>query len=254
MDVTTSEVILLGKWKFMGRTLTSWDIGRAKWPCWLDLCMKNQKRCEVYSFKFRAAVQQQCHLTTPMLPLADKSEATGSSSSRGMKSICFIFTKPYYLATSVSVLSRKKKRENKQINQRLSLQCKYRFCICHVTVSATGSRGSEICFKGRWGCLDKSLKQNEVKMEHALVMMWNLMFAFCPAGKRDFRLVIFLVLFFFPPPSFFGKDASGEQKDAGAKRASGLKIWTVNPSPPRMSPQAVAPSRRSGKKKKKNGC
>lgn len=30
MDVTTSEVILLGKWKFMGWILTSRDIGGAK--------------------------------------------------------------------------------------------------------------------------------------------------------------------------------------------------------------------------------
>lgn len=64
-----------------------------------------------------------------------------------------------------------------------------------------------------WGCLDKSLSQNEVEMEHALVMMWNLMFAFCPAGKRGFGLVIF----FFR--SFFGMDASGGTKGRGRKNA-----------------------------------
>lgn len=71
-----------------------------------------------------------------------------------------------------------------------------------------------------WGCLDKSLSQNEVEMEHALVMMWNLMFAFCPAGKRGFGLVIFFFfsgIFFFL--SFFGMDASGGTKGRGRKNA-----------------------------------
>lgn len=74
-----------------------------------------------------------------------------------------------------------------------------------------------------WGCLDKSLSQNGVEMEHALVMMWNLMFAFCPAGKRGFGLVIFffffryIYIFFFR--SFFGMDASGGTKGRGLKNA-----------------------------------
>lgn len=93
-----------------------------------------------------------------------------------------------------------------------------------------------------WGCLDKSLSQNEVEMEHALVMMWNLMFAFCPAGKRGFGLVIF---FFFPVFfSFFLSLAwmpAGEQKDAAAKTRAGVKNMNCES----ISCQGVPERRRS---------
>lgn len=193
--------------------------------------MKNQTRCEVYSFKCGAAAQRQCHLTTLTPPVADKSGATGSSSSRGKKkSICFIFTKPYSLATSVSVLSKEKKKQ--QTNQPAPF---FFFPPHHANLDSAsemlpltplvlGALRSVSDGVG-WGCLDKSLSQNGVEMEHALVMMWNLMFAFCPAGKRGFGLVIF---FFFPVIffSFFLWHGCqrGNERTRPQKRAPGLKI------------------------------
>lgn len=70
--------------------------------------------------------------------------------------------------------------------------------------------------------MHKSLSQNEVEMEHALVMTWNLMFSFCPAGRRGFGLMIFfffLCLFFF-----LWQGCQRGTKGRGRKRAARLKI------------------------------
>lgn len=153
----------------------------------------------------------------PTLPLADKSEATGSSSSRGKKSICFIFTKPYCLASFDSVLSKKKKTNQPALfdTMQISDSASVMLLLAPLVLGAL----RYVFFRGGGSCLDKSLNQNEVEMEHALVMMWNLMFAFCPAGKRDFGLVIFLFLCFFLPPIFLWQGCQQGTKGRGRKNA-----------------------------------
>lgn len=176
---------------------------------------KSQTRREVHSFKFRAAVQRQCHLATPTLPLAaQKPSHRHFFFSRGKKSICFIFTKPYSRATSVSVLSKEGRKENNKSTPRRSSTCNISASASVMSPLVPLLLGARRGFcEGLWGCLDKSLHQNEAEMEHALVMMWNLMFAFRPAGKRGFRLVI------FPCHLSLARMPVGNKKDAGAENA-----------------------------------
>lgn len=110
MDVTTSEVILLGKMEMYGHDFDFLGYRKSEMALLSRPLRENHKRREEYSFKCGAAVQRQCHLTSLMLPVTDKREATGSSSSRGKTLICFLLTKLYSVATCVSVLSVKKKQ------------------------------------------------------------------------------------------------------------------------------------------------
>lgn len=178
--------------------------------------MKNQKRCEVYPFKFRAAFRWQCHLTTPMLPFTDKSEATGSSSSRGKKSICFIFYQTVQSCYFCFCFFKEKKAKANQataffpssLHHANSDSASVMFLLVLLVLGALRYVSSGVGLHGQvsppeWSrngtCISHDVESNICP---------------CPAGKRGFRLVIFFFCFFvfFPPSSFFGKDASGGTK------------------------------------------